>query len=159
MEQSKINFEECLKVGEQGEKDVAIHLLELGYNVLPLYQFEPTFAPRIFNIHKNLTAPDLIVFNNAKTTFVEVKSKNRWIKYAGIIETGCDYRLYKEYKELSLMTKMPLHIIFNHSIDDPCGYFYIDINEQGRYWDGCNENGEKKSKAMYFWQCHQLKKL
>lgn len=159
MEQNKISFEESLAFGENGEKQIALFLIEKGYNVLPLYQFEPKLTPRIFNQFKNFIAPDLMVFTDSNCSFVEVKSKQQWIKYGGVIETGCDYRHYVEYKQLSEMTKMPLHIVFNHSIDSPSGYFYVNIETKGRYWDGKNNLGEKKHRPMYFWQYNQLTKL
>lgn len=170
MEQKKENFNEMLKFGIEGEKEVATILIKKGINVLPLYQFEPETSPKIINKEDNFISPDLTCFKDGKCFFVEVKNKKRWTinPINNLIETGCDYRLYKHYLELSKHTGIKLYLVFNHINNEPfknlnessSGYFVIDILEKGRYWDGINENTKVKiHNATYFWNYNQLKKL
>jgi hypothetical protein len=170
MEQSRDNFKELLAFGEEGEKDVAIYLIGKGVSVLPLYQFTPESAPHILNISKTYTSPDLTCFKAGRSFFVEVKSKQRWVidPTNHRTETGCDYRLYKQYLDLSLNLNIDLYIIFNHlnnieftHINESSnGFFMVNIKTSGRYWDGVNTKTNKKIHApTYFWEYSQLKKI
>lgn len=170
MEQNKDSFKELLAFGEEGEKEVATYLISKGINILPLYQFTPEQAPKILNINNNFTSPDLTCFKDGKCFFVEVKSKRRWTICPNTkrIETGCDYRLYKEYINLCEQLKLKIYLVFNHignnlftnTDDDSNGIFIIDICNKGRYWDGINKKtGNKIHNATYFWEYKQLKQL
>lgn len=159
MEQRKTNFDKLLAFGAEGEKDVATKLIELGCTVLPLYQFEPNKTPILISKYSNSISPDLTVFNKGKCFFIEVKTKNNWIEYKGIRETGCDFKHYSEYKKLSNQTETPLFLIFNHMDKDPKGMFYVDINKEGRFWNGKTPSGKKVSVEMYFWNYKDLNEL
>lgn len=157
MERSKDNFNELLKFGEEGEKDIALWLINKGYNVLPLYQFEADQSPKIFG-NEVCVSPDLVVFKEKTCTFVEVKRKTRWIKYKGTVETGCNYSTYLHYRKISENTGIKLFMIFKHEERNPLGIYSINVNEKGRYWDG-RVNGIKRHKEMYFWPLESLTKL
>jgi len=170
MGQSKENFKELLDFGQEGEKEIAEILINKGINILPLYQFEPNKTPKIINNENNFISPDLTCFKNGNCFFVEVKSKQRWTicPTTNRIETGCDYRHYKHYLELSEKTGINLIMVFNHINNTPFadkskisnGYFYIDVKEKGRYWNGYNEKTNIKiHNAIYFWNYDQLKIL
>lgn len=158
MEQNKDSFKEKLAFGEQGEKEIAEILIKKGFYILPLYQFKDKTAPQIIGEYQSITSPDLICFKNKEIIFIEVKSKNKWVKYKGILETGCNYKLYKDYKKLSLKTKIKLYIVFNHVSGDHQGIYYVNIHKIGRHWDGKYKN-KQKYKAEYFWKKQQLNKL
>lgn len=157
MEQSKGNFSDLLKFGEEGEKDIALFLINKGYHVLPLYQFEADIAPKIFGDNAYVS-PDLVVFKDKACTFVEVKRKTRWIKYKGVIETGCNHRTYLHYKEIAKKTGIDLFMVFKHESINPIGIYSVNVQEEGRYWDG-RVNGIRKFKEMYFWPFEKLVKL
>ena len=89
--------------------------------------------------------------------FFEVKSKNQWVNYTGVLETGCNYKHYQDYKRLSLETEIKLYIVFNHVKGIEQGIYYIDVLEKGRYWDGKTKH--KQYKSEYFWSKEQLTKL
>lgn len=155
MEQKKISFKDALKFGEEGEELIAELLIQKGYSVLPLYQFTAEFAPKILSKQSGFISPDLTVFKSGKVMFIEVKSKQRWVKFNGIIETGCNYRHYKHYKDLSESLNIDLHLVFNHTQDKPEGLYTINILNSGRYWDGI-VNNKKVNPAMYFWNFDDL---
>lgn len=170
MEQKKEDFKSQLAFGVEGEKEVAEMLIKTGVSILPLYQFNADMSPKILTENKILSSPDLTCFRNGKCFFVEVKSKKRWTicPKTNRIETGCDYRLYKQYLEISQKTGIELILVFNHVNNKPFekinessnGFFYVNIITKGRYWDGCNEKTKKQvHKPIYFWEYFQLKKM
>ncbi|MEJ6791462.1 MAG: hypothetical protein QNK89_01635 [Lacinutrix sp.] len=158
MEQSKDNFKEKLEFGQEGEKEIAEILIKKGYSIMPLYQFSDELAPQIISLNESFTSPDLMCFKNEKSIFVEVKSKTKWVEFKGVIETGCNYKHYKHYRDLSLKTKLKVYMFFNHVKGSYQGVYYTDVLTVGRYWDG-TAKGVKKFKPEYFWNKDILKKI
>tara|TARA_R100001443_G_scaffold4451_1_gene13008 strand:- start:271 stop:756 length:486 start_codon:yes stop_codon:yes gene_type:complete len=158
MVQSKENFKEKLAFGQQGEKLIAEKLIKKGFNVMPLYQFSDDLAPQIISKKQNYISPDLICFKNGKSIFIEVKSKKKWVNYNGIIETGCNYKHYKHYKELAIKTNLDVFIFFNHVKGNYQGIYYVNVLTTGRYWDGV-VNGSKIYNEEYFWNRNNLKQI
>ena len=158
MEQNKDNFKNKLFFGQEGEKDISLRLIEKGFYILPLYQFKDEIAPQIIGIKQTIISPDLICFKNGKVIFFEVKSKNKWVDYKGILETGCNYKHYEHYKKLALQTKIKLYIVFNHVSGEQQGIYIIDVLKDGRYWNGKVKN-KQIYKPEYFWKKQQLTKL
>ena len=157
MAQSRTNFEELLKFGQEGEKEVALLFINYGYSILPLYQFDAIIAPKII-IEKEYISPDLTIFKEGKCVFLEVKRKNQWVVYKDRTETGCDYRHYLEYLNLSKNTGIDLYMVFQHLDAEPTGIYLVNILEEGRYWDG-TVGGVKKFKPMFFWNFDKLHKI
>lgn len=148
-----------LKDGVEGEKEVANIFLNLGYSLMPMYQFKNlNESPKIYSDSISTVSPDLILFKNNKTVFIEVKKKTKWIRNNKTLETGCDYRLYQEYLKIAQQTKIKLILVFNHIKEEPTGIFYVDINTVGRYWDG-TFRGKEMYSPMYFFNYEQLKKI
>ena len=61
-----------------------------------------------------------------------------------------------------------MYIIFNHINNKPfnqinensSGFFAVNIEEKGRYWDGINEKtGKIIHEPTYFWELKKLKRL
>jgi hypothetical protein len=159
MEQKKISFEDQLSIGKEGEKDIAIYLIEKDCFVLPLYQFDDDISPKIISINEDLFSPDLLCYKENKSFFIEVKSKKKWNEWNGIIETGCNYKHYEHYKKLAIKTGIKLYMIFNHIEGGYKGKYLVDIFKKGRYWDGKNDKGIIKEKPLYFWNKEDLKQL
>lgn len=159
MAQNKDNFKQNLEFGQGGEKEVASLLLKKGFTILPLYQFTDDISPKILKHNLSYVSPDLTIFKNGKTLFIEVKRKKTWVKYKGTWETGCDYSLYRHYRELSIETGIELWMFFVHENDEPIGIYAINITEDGRYWDGKTSKGQQVKKPMYFWNRNNLKKI
>tara|TARA_Y100000593_G_scaffold17462_1_gene34924 strand:- start:135 stop:611 length:477 start_codon:yes stop_codon:yes gene_type:complete len=158
MEQNKDNFKNKLSFGQEGEKDIALKLIEKGFYILPLYQFKDEIAPQIIGEKQTIISPDLICFKDGKVVYFEVKSKNKWVDYKGVLETGCNYKHYEHYKKLSLETKIKLYIVFNHVSGKEQGIYLVDVLKDGRYWDGKVKN-KQIYKPEYFWNKKQLIKL
>ena len=135
-------------------REIAQQLIKKGYYVLPLYQFQDEISPKIIG-EKNYISPDLICFKNNTTIFVEVKSKTGWVKFNGVIETGCNYEHYKHYRDISAKTKIKTYIVFNHVSGEHKGIYYIDVLKNGRYWDG-KVKDKSVYDAEYFWNKNDL---
>lgn len=155
------SFELKLAYGKEGEHEVGEYFTGLNYSILPLYQFNDDIAPKLYTANTTVTAPDLFVFGNGKYFWVEVKTKNRWIKYLNSIETGCNERHYLEYLKISEITGLPVYLLFNHKEIEPTGYYCTDVNRQpNRIWDGINcSNGLRVSPPMALWLITDLKKI
>ena len=150
-------FEKLLAFGEEGEHEVAKELIKRGASVMPLYQFKNSHAPYILTLEKQVTSPDLICFSK-KAFMVEVKTKNQWVSYKGLVETGLDFRLFKQYERVKNSTNYDVFVFFNHKTKDPQGIYYCKLEEKTRYWDGCAK-GKKVHKPMVFYDQKILRKL
>ena len=157
MEQKLKNFKDLLAFGEEGEHEVANYLINKGVTVLPLYQFTPTEAPCFFSYNNRTIAPDLICFKE-DAFLVEVKTKNQWVVYNEIVETGLDKRLYEEYKKIQEITKKIVYVFFNHKQNEPLGIYYTKLDNYSRIWDGMVK-GTKKYNEMVFYNIENLIKL
>jgi hypothetical protein len=157
MERKQISFEEYLAIGQEGEHEVAIALIKKGLTVLPLYQFENTHPPFILTKDEKVISPDLLVFGK-DAFFVEVKTKQQWVNFRGVIETGFDKRVYDHYSKVKNSTGRKVYVVFNHKNQAPCGLYYCEIDEYTRIWDG-KFREELKYKAMVFYDFNVLKVL
>jgi hypothetical protein len=59
METKLTNFESTLLFGEEGEKEIAISLINNGVALMPMYQFTKEAAPYLLDKINKITAPDL----------------------------------------------------------------------------------------------------
>lgn len=153
------SFERLLEIGAEGEHLVGKKLMERGVILLPLYQFiNHENAPLIFSAHWKAVAPDLTCFKDGVVWFTEVKTKRRWVKYKGRIETGLDGRSFNRYKRIKCATELRVYLFFNHIEKDPIGIYYAEIDQFTRFWDG-KFKGEKRYDPMYFYNYGILGKL
>jgi hypothetical protein len=157
-------FQVNLAFGEEGEKQVAEMLLDKGWPVIPLYQYETNdAAPSLFLAEKDLILPDLQVFGKENNLmWVEVKRKRQWVRYRNNIETGLNKRHAEHYLEIEKKTDAPVYIFFIHEKEKPEGVFYVRLKtayENARFWNGLNFNGVKKSKPMVFFKKNSLVKF
>lgn len=160
MEQKLTSFKDFLKFGEDGEKEVAIQLIEKGINIMPLYQFtNKDKTPVLLTKNTQIIAPDLICYYKNKSFFVEVKTKNKWVVSKNYIETGLDYKHYLEYLKIKETTGLPVYLFFNHINEKPNGIFYVEISKNNRYWDGTIPNGIKYYTEMIFYKFDVLKEI
>jgi len=151
------NFKELLEFGEEGEHEVADFLINRGVKILPLYQFTPDTTPYIFSKDEKIISPDLICFSD--TAFmVEVKTKNQWVEFRGVIETGIDKRLFLQYKKIQELTKIDFYVFFNHKTNEPTGFYFCKLDDYTREWDGIVK-GKRVSKEMMFYNIDVLKKI
>lgn len=157
MEPSKENFKAMLAFGQEGEHEVGVVLLQRGVTFLPLYQFTSDSAPVVFFGQKSTVSPDFICFKR-DCFFVEVKTKNQWVKWNNTVETGLDKRLFEHYKQIQNITNKKVWLCFNHKQQEPLGVFCCSLDSYTRVWDGCN-NGKAKYKPMVFYEFRVLTKL
>ena len=161
MESKQEDFKVKLAFGKEGEHEIGEYLINKNYSILPLYQFNDEITPKIYTSNTTITSPDLFVCGNNKFFWVEVKTKKRWIKYNGGFETGCNYRHYLEYLNISKTTNLTVYIIFNHKEIFPTGYYFVDVNKPlHRIWDGKNcKTGKIISPEMALWLFSDLIKM
>lgn len=161
MAQKQQNFKKKLAFGKEGEHEVADYFMKKEYSILPLYQFDDDIAPKIFTFNEEIISPDLFICGNNKTLWVEVKTKNRWIKFRGVIETGCNERHYNDYIKVKKHTQLPLYMVFNHKDVEPLGFYFVEISTPyNRIWDGLNEKtGKRISPPLVLWNFNDLQKL
>lgn len=158
-----MKFEEMLKFGEEGEKEIASILIKKGHSVIPLYQFNSDHAPFLLNTDLHITLPDLTCFNGDVVYFVECKRKNQWVKWNFNQETGFDYRNYNHYREIKRLTNSRLYIFFKHEHEDP-GVYYCEIDKyqehELRLWGGLRKGTQERiGPAIIYWRKNQLKKV
>ena len=151
------SFEEALAFGQEGEHEVAKELIRYGVAVMPLYQFETEHAPFILTRSEKVVSPDLLCFGSV-AFMVEVKTKNQWVRYKGVAETGIDQRLYDHYKRVQEATKINVWLYYNHKKEEPTGIFFCLLDDYTRKWDGC-VNGKRVHKPMVFYDIKKLRRL
>jgi hypothetical protein len=157
METTQKSFEQKLAFGQEGEHEVAEFLLKRGVKIMPLYQFTPDHAPFIFSDTQKIISPDLFCFSKC-VFMVEVKTKNQWIKYKGVVETGINKRHFDHYTEVEKMTGLEIFLFFNHKEKEPTGIYYCRLGDFTRQWDG-KVNGKKVHDEMVFYNYKTLTKI
>lgn len=158
MVQTQESFSEKLAFGQEGEHIVGQILLDEGVTLLPLYQFQDIEkAPLIYAGETKYAAPDLTCFKDGQGWFVEVKSKRRWVKFTGELETGLDQRKYDIYKQVQETTGLPVYLCFRHIEEEPTGIYYAMLDSYTRYWDG-KYKGKRKYEPEYFYNISVLNK-
>jgi len=155
METKLKNFEDCLKFGEEGEKEIAISLIKNKVALMPMYQFNKENAPYLIDKINKITAPDLFCIINGNCLFVEVKTKNQWVNWQGILQTGYNTRHLESYIKISNLYKINVYICFNHKEQEPTGRFYIEIQDYYRQWNGLT-NGKIVSPPLTFYKHERM---
>lgn len=155
--QRQTSFESKLKLGEEGEHEVAQYLMRRGVSVLPLYQFDIDTAPVIYSANSETISPDLICFKD-DAFMVEVKTKNQWVSYMGRVETGLNLKHYNHYKQIACITGKEVYVFFNHREQHPIGMYYCGLDKYTRVWDGI-VRGRRVHPEMVFYNIEVLHKL
>lgn len=155
----KRSFEDALKFGKEGEHEIAEALIAKGISLMPLYQFEAEHAPFILNGIEKLVSPDLLCFSTKAVFMAEVKTKNRWIEFRGVRETGIDLRLFNQYKAVQDACNVPVWLFFNHKVQPPTGIFFCLLDRKTRFWDGRKQDGEPVQEPMIFYDFNVLYEL
>jgi len=106
-------------------------------------------------IGKQYTCPDLMCYEGSSSYFVEVKSKQKWVKFDGNLETGINQKHYDSYKALQDTTGITVLLFFIHVQENPQGIYCCRLGDFTRVWDGCYR-GEYKSPAMVFYNHESL---
>ncbi|MFQ5772063.1 MAG: hypothetical protein ACE5HX_16120 [bacterium] len=157
-----MKFEEALKFGQEGEKEIASILVANNVSIIPLYQFEShDEMPFLFSKNVKLVLPDLTCYNGKTCFFVECKRKNKWIYWNGRLETGLNARLFDKYLKIKEITNFNIYIFFKHENEYP-GIYYNEISNlevQGRIWSGCKKSGEYVTESLMLFPKEVLKKI
>lgn len=159
-----MTFHESLKFGQAAESRIARYLMRHGYAVLPVYEkiLDTGKGPQLFTATAELIAPDMFVFSEKQTLWLEAKHKTAfsWHRLTERWVTGIDLRHYEDYCRVDEVTPWPVVLTFlhlggkakghpEHEAGSPDGLFYATIralkeNENHRH-DGWGRSG------MVYW--------
>lgn len=135
---NKEKFEKLLAWGEEGEKIIGELLLQEGWFVQPLYQYEKKKTPYIFYYNGDvikIIAPDISIIKEGQLLFVECKRKNEWVKdWRGIgsLETGFNNSQLLSYLKTYDLTKIPIEVYFIQEEMEPIGIYKLRIDSMTR---------------------------
>lgn len=95
------------------------YLQARGLHVIPAYAMDSgrKLSPSIYGPGgARYTLPDLLVFNDARATWFEVKFKSRTFRAPelGAWVTGLDDYLYRDYQQVQRITGFDVQLIFIH---------------------------------------------
>lgn len=162
-------FKEKLEEGKVGESQIAQWLKSRGHNILPVYDIEKNqhAGPAVYTSSgEMIIAPDMLVFGNGETIWIEAKHKNAftWHRNTQKYTTGIDIHHYYQYMKIMSLVDWPVWLLFLHrngcakdSDPGPSGLFgqslkYLIHNE--------NHRSEKWGKhGMVYWAVDKLKHL
>lgn len=108
-EMNQTNFEINLKRGRTAEESIANTLMNMGYYVIPSYEYtgdEGNKAPKLWGIKDSFVVPDLDVAKNKVRIWVEVKlkAKANYTRITKQLEHGIPYRNYLSYLKIQEIT-------------------------------------------------------
>lgn len=157
------SFEEQLERGREIEKAVAKWLMNRGQRVLPVYDYSglaegkaPKFTAAIQS--ESLVLPDLLAAKAGKSTWFEVKFKERadFTKITNRLETGISRRLFEQYQRVEVESGCPVWLIFAHKREDELrGDALQRLAATARFYDG----GRMGRGGMVFFDYRALKFL
>lgn len=159
-------FEQTLAFGKQGEKEIGAWLRSRGYGVLHIYpEGEEYKGPRLLVPDGALIAPDMQVFRDNRTLWVEAKHKSvfSWYRKGRYWTTGIDLKHYHDYLIVSDVTQRPVWLLFLHkqsSTPDgtcPTGLFGGDMRELARVES--HRSTKWGRHGMVYWRYEHLKRL
>lgn len=164
-----MSFDENLKFGVEGEETVSQWIRSRGRTVIPIYEKEGNDfkGPRVFTVSGDLVAPDLMVLDLSKFSFVEVKHKTvfSWHRISQRWVTGIDIRHWDDYCKIAQLHPVPFWILFLHRRSQtaegdgssPTGLFGNSIeNLAQNYSHSSNRWGRY---GMRYWALEHLKKI
>jgi len=101
--------------GHTGEVLVAEKLMQLGYFVIPSYDYsgeENNKAPKMKGLMRNFVLPDLDVSSSGSRKWVEVKTKEEatFTRVTQQLEHGISLRHYREYQEVERESGSPVYL-------------------------------------------------
>jgi len=162
------SFNESLKVGKVAESKIAKWLMERGNYVTPAYQIIDTkySGPQLFGLNESFVTPDMLVFSSNGALWIEAKHKTAftWHRNTSRFVTGIDLPHWEDYLKVSVITKMPCWLMFNHlggqakdSPPSPSGLFCGEIQ---RLKDCKNhEHPDGGKYGMIYWAMESLKRF
>lgn len=122
------NFNEALVRGRLAEGRIARWLRSRGNIVIPAYEIEVSSGkgPQVFTPTEELIAPDLLVWRDGKTCWIEAKCKTvfSWDRSHGLIPcwvTGIDLHHYEQYQSVFAQFNFTwdVWLLFLHESDKP----------------------------------------
>lgn len=165
---SASRFRESLEFGKAAETAIAKWLIGRGCKVLPAYEIvDAKFeGPRLFCKEGNLVTPDLLVFADGGTCWIEAKHKTAftWHRKTSRFVTGVDMHHWNDYLAVKEKTKLKCWILFNHlggvakdSPESPRGLFGGEVEFLQRNINHTHENWGRH--GMVYWAHDKLKRL
>lgn len=157
------SFEDQLAFGREIEKAVGAWLMKRGQRILPVYDYSglaegkaPKFTAAVQS--DSLVLPDLLGAKNGKSTWFEVKFKDRadFTRKTARFETGISKRLWEHYQKVEAESGSPVWLIFAHKQEDELrGDAIAALKETARIYDG----GKMGHAGMVFFDYRALRFL
>ena len=120
-----ITFQTNLSSGRLAEGVIANWLRRRGNTVIPAYELESVGqkGPQVYAPNFELVAPDLLVWKDGKTCWIEAKSKSvfAWNRTTKAWVTGIDLHYYEQYQKVlsHFEFKWDVWLLFLHSSSIP----------------------------------------
>ena len=166
---SNLSFQATLEQGLIQESHLCHWLCDHSFLVIPAYQvIEPAGkGPRCFGPKGiELITPDMLCIHPSKPQrWIDSKAKTAatWHRKTQTWQTGFDVHSLNAYYEVQKISKIPVHIMFLHSVDGvakdtpegmtpPSGLFYQTL-------DWLLTNIDHSYGAMHYWQVDKLIKI
>ncbi len=163
------SFDSRLNEGKVGESEIAEWLKIRGHNVLPVYEIEKNqySGPAVYTSKgESVIAPDMLIFGNGKTTWIEAKHKNAFTlhRITGNMVTGIDLHHYKQYQKILTLNEWPVYLMFLHrggqAKDSPVSNSGLYCGELNHLMKNENHRHDNWGKSgMVYWAESTLQKL
>ena len=159
------NFEKSLEFGKTGESAIAEFLKRRGFNILPVYEKidNENKGPTLFMADgSSIIAPDMLVFGNGKTIWIEAKHKTAftWHRITQRWVTGIDRHHYHQYLKIAEASEWPVWLLFLHKngsakdtppgFQSPTGLFGNEIFKLSKSINHTSRNWGKNG-MVYWW--------
>jgi len=155
------NFDQMLEIGEDGEKAVAQSLIENGWQIIAYYLYDVKLSPRMYANNKEIILPDIEAYHPKHSPLlIECKLKSEWLTRIGEHKTGIEARLLHDYRMLSIIKNIPVHIYFLQTCQDgigESGVFFVDASEHHQEMQIFDKK-QNKNINMALWCKSQLQK-
>lgn len=141
--------------GRTGEHVVADFLKDLGYYVIPSYDYsgkEESKAPQLQGLIEQYVIPDLDVAKEGRRRWVEVKTKYdaTYTRITHRYEHGLPLRHFRDYQTVQEITGTQAGIAIYEEVSNCILLAWIDdLAPHARYSD-MKQNGVKKEAMVYF---------
>lgn len=118
------DFQTQLAFGHTAETKIARYLRSRGSVIMPVYdlEYDTGKGPQVFwGPNSQAAAPDLLIWKNDQSYFIEAKHKSRftWYRKKQTWCTGIDRHHYSDYQRVVEVIHRPVWLFFLHEYSNP----------------------------------------
>jgi hypothetical protein len=164
-----MTFAQKLHQGHVGESVIASWFRRKNYHILPVYEIEKHMGkgPRLYSPRAEVIAPDMLVFTDGKTFWIEAKHKEAfsWHRKTHQWTTGIDMRHYRDYCIINDSTPFPVWLLFlqkggqakDSPLNSPSGLYGNSLSYLQQHENHRSEQWGRG--GMVYWSIQHLKLL